>query len=107
MAPARCEWTTTPARTFGTAPPSTGTGPYVRVSWISTRQRPLGSLAARSFRQIWRGEAYAGLRRAFRERWKELPRCGVCASGFEGGDVGRESNAEAVFFQTAAGGSAG
>jgi len=69
-------------------------------------RQPLGSLAARSFRQIWRGGAYAVLRRAFRERWKELPRCGACASGFEGGDVGRESNAEAVFFHNAAGGSA-
>lgn len=69
-------------------------------------QRPLGSLAAQTFRQIWWGGAYAGLRRAFRERWKDLPRCGACASGFEGGDIGRESNAEAVFFQTSAGGSA-
>ena len=69
-------------------------------------RHPLGHLATQSFRQIWRGEAYAGLRRAFRDGWKELPLCGVCGSGFEGGDIGRESNAEAIFLQTPARGGA-
>ncbi len=61
-------------------------------------QRPLGSLAERSFREIWRGEAYRELRRSFRRRWQEVSLCDVCASGFEGGDVGREANAKAIFF---------
>jgi hypothetical protein len=59
---------------------------------------PLGRLEDGSFKQIWRGEAYRTLRRDFRKRWRELPLCGECASGFEGGDVGREANAEALFF---------
>jgi MoaA/NifB/PqqE/SkfB family radical SAM enzyme len=61
-------------------------------------RRPLGSLKQRSFREIWRGEEYRRLRREFREHWQQLPLCGECASGFEGGDVGRQANAEAVFF---------
>lgn len=61
-------------------------------------ERPLGRLREQSFREIWRGEAYRNLRREFRRRWQELPLCGECPSGFKGGDVGRESNAEALFF---------
>jgi MoaA/NifB/PqqE/SkfB family radical SAM enzyme len=61
-------------------------------------RRPLGSLRENSFREIWQGEAYRRLRREFRRRWQQLPLCDECASGFERGDVGREANAEAVFF---------
>ena len=61
-------------------------------------RHPLGSLRNSSFRDIWYGEDYRRLRRAFREGWRKLPLCGVCASGFQGGDVGREANAEAIFF---------
>lgn len=61
-------------------------------------RRPLGSLAEQSFQEIWYGEAYRKLRRAFHRHWQQLPLCGACASGFEGGDVGRGANAEAVFF---------
>ncbi len=61
-------------------------------------RRPLGSLRQHGFRDIWRGAAYRSLRAEFRRRWRELPLCGECASGFEGGDVGREANAEVVFF---------
>jgi len=61
-------------------------------------RRPLGSLRQDSFREIWNGESYRRLRREFRRRWRELPLCGECASGFEGGDVGRAANAEALFF---------
>ncbi len=59
---------------------------------------PLGSLGQRSLRQIWTGAAYRGLRRGFRRRYTDLPLCGVCSSGFEGGDVGREANSDVVFF---------
>ncbi|MGD0013154.1 MAG: radical SAM protein [Bryobacteraceae bacterium] len=61
-------------------------------------RRPLGSLEQQSFREIWYGESYKRLRSEFRRRWRQLPLCGECASGFEGGDVGREANAEAVLF---------
>ena len=61
-------------------------------------RRPLGSLKQKSFREIWRGDDYTKLRRGFRKHWQELPLCGECASGFAGGDVGREANAEAFFF---------
>jgi len=61
-------------------------------------RRPLGRLGERSFMEIWAGEAYRNLRRAFRRRWRQLPLCGECAFGFEGGDVGRAANAEVVFF---------
>ena len=63
------------------------------------QQRPLGSLAESSFREIWRGASYAGLRQAFRRDWTDVLLCRECAFGFEGGDIGREANAEAVFFK--------
>jgi MoaA/NifB/PqqE/SkfB family radical SAM enzyme len=69
-----------------------------------SERRPLGSLVERRFREIWYGEPYRKLRRAFRKRWHEVPLCGDCASGFAGGDVGREANAEAVFFDGNGGG---
>jgi MoaA/NifB/PqqE/SkfB family radical SAM enzyme len=62
-------------------------------------QRPLGSLKDQSFRDIWYGEDYRRLRRDFRRKWKEVDLCKECASGFQGGDVGREANAEAFFFR--------
>jgi MoaA/NifB/PqqE/SkfB family radical SAM enzyme len=62
-------------------------------------QRALGSLEDRSFRDIWYGEAYRRLRRGFRRKWKEVDLCKECASGFQGGDLWREANAEALFFR--------
>ncbi len=61
-------------------------------------RRPLGSLWERTFREIWYGAEYDALRERFRKEWQALPLCGQCASGFQGGDVGREANAEAFFF---------
>jgi hypothetical protein len=58
-------------------------------------RRPLGSLQRSSFREIWYGTEYRELRAGFRRAWRQLPLCGQCACGFEGGDVGREANAEA------------
>jgi MoaA/NifB/PqqE/SkfB family radical SAM enzyme len=58
-------------------------------------RRPLGSLQRSSFREIWYGTEYRELRAGFRRAWQQLPLCGQCACGFEGGDVGREANAEA------------
>ena len=59
---------------------------------------PLGSLQSQGFREIWRGDSYARLRRAFRVGWQSLPLCGQCAAGFEGGDIGREANSQAFYF---------
>lgn len=56
---------------------------------------PLGSLAERKFRDIWRGAALRHLRRDFRRRWRELPLCGICTYGYKGGDIGREADAAA------------
>jgi MoaA/NifB/PqqE/SkfB family radical SAM enzyme len=64
------------------------------------QQRPLGSLTESSFREIWRGASYGGVRRAFR---RDFLLCRECAFGFEGGDIGREANAEAVFFRDSQG----
>jgi MoaA/NifB/PqqE/SkfB family radical SAM enzyme len=61
-------------------------------------RRPLGSLQELSFRKIWCGAPYRALRERFRRDWRGLSPCGECASGFLGGDVGREANAEAFFF---------
>jgi MoaA/NifB/PqqE/SkfB family radical SAM enzyme len=61
-------------------------------------RNPLGSLKEQTLSEIWSGEPYRSLRRRFRRGWRELPLCGQCACGFDGGAVGRESNAEAIFF---------
>ena len=62
-------------------------------------ERPLGDLRGQHFEEIWKGQAFQKLRRAFRKGWQDLPLCGECSSGFKGGDVGRESNAEIVLFR--------
>jgi MoaA/NifB/PqqE/SkfB family radical SAM enzyme len=61
-------------------------------------KNPLGSLQTQSFREIWRGNPYARLRRAFRRSWSDLALCGQCASGYLQGDVGRQANAEVIHF---------
>jgi MoaA/NifB/PqqE/SkfB family radical SAM enzyme len=63
-----------------------------------SEEHPLGALRTRSFEDIWGGEAFRDLRRDFRENWEALPLCGKCSCGFEGGDIGRESNAEVILF---------
>ncbi len=59
---------------------------------------PLGDIGSASFKNIWYGEAFNRLRRRFRDQWRELPLCGTCSYGYEGGDVGREADVKAVFF---------
>lgn len=61
-------------------------------------ERPLGRMGQQTFTEIWNGEGFKNLRRNFRKAWQELPICQDCPSGFKGGDVGRESNAEIVLF---------
>lgn len=61
-------------------------------------KQPLGSLKTQSFREIWYGDPYARLRRAFRKSWRDLALCGQCASGYLGGDIGRQANSDAFFF---------
>jgi MoaA/NifB/PqqE/SkfB family radical SAM enzyme len=61
-------------------------------------KRPLGSLKTQSLREIWYGSPYAQLRRAFRRSWQDLAPCGKCASGYLGGDIGRQANSEAFYF---------
>jgi MoaA/NifB/PqqE/SkfB family radical SAM enzyme len=60
-------------------------------------RRPLGNLSSHTFREIWHGHKYRRLRTQFRERWRDLTPCGQCSNGFVGGDVGRHSNAEAIW----------
>lgn len=62
-------------------------------------QLKLGTIAGQSLREVWYGEAYRDLRQRFRRGWRDLPRCGECATGFVGGDVGRHANAEAFFLE--------
>ena len=61
-------------------------------------ERRLGFLGLQPFKEIWDGQVFRNLRRNFRKAWQELPLCRECSSGFKGGDIGRESNAEVVLF---------
>jgi MoaA/NifB/PqqE/SkfB family radical SAM enzyme len=66
-------------------------------------KRPLRSLRTQTFPEIWFGEPYRKLRLAFRRSWQDLTICEKCTSGYLGGDVGREANAEAFFFSSPGG----
>jgi len=61
-------------------------------------ERRLGFLGLQPFKEIWDGQVFRNLRRNFRKGWQELPLCRECSSGFKGGDIGREGNAEVVLF---------
>ncbi len=58
----------------------------------------LGSLQSLSFREIWQGEAYRGLRRRFRFNWRAVPLCADCSYAYKGGDCSRDTIAEAIFY---------
>jgi radical SAM protein with 4Fe4S-binding SPASM domain len=58
----------------------------------------LGDLKESSFRDIWHGEAYRGMRRRFREGWEDLLLCRECSYAYEGGDCITGHMAEAHFF---------
>jgi MoaA/NifB/PqqE/SkfB family radical SAM enzyme len=47
--------------------------------------RTLGDSRKSEFVQIWTGEAYRDMRRAFREDWNKIPICENCTYAFEGG----------------------
>lgn len=59
-----------------------------------SESRPLGVIGPQTLREIWYGEAYRDLRARFRRNWSQEPLCGECALGYEGGNIGREANAE-------------
>jgi len=67
----------------------------------------LGRIGEGTLRSTWYGDAYRRLRRDFRRRWRDLPLCGDCSCGFEGGDVGTESNVEFFFVDGREGGRRG
>jgi radical SAM protein with 4Fe4S-binding SPASM domain len=60
-----------------------------------------GNLKAQNFDDIWSGRAARDMRRAFRRHWQTLPLCTDCVYAFKGGDMGRESVTEAIFFHQA------
>ncbi len=61
-------------------------------------KQPLGKMPEQRFSEIWHGAAYRELRKVFRRKWQSLTLCSVCSSGYKNGDVGKEANAEAIFF---------
>jgi radical SAM protein with 4Fe4S-binding SPASM domain len=64
---------------------------------------PLGDLTSQHFKAIWSGEKYRGLRRRFRNDWERLSMCRDCSYAYEGGDCGRDTVAEAVFYTSRCG----
>ncbi len=61
-------------------------------------QRPLGNLHGLSIEDIWFGAAYQELRKRFKRNWRKVSICNECSNGFAGGDIGREANARAYYF---------
>jgi radical SAM protein with 4Fe4S-binding SPASM domain len=58
----------------------------------------LGDLRQQTFKDIWHGAPYCGLRRRFRRGWNQLPLCGECSYAYEGGNCYNQIIAEAFFF---------
>ena len=73
-------------------------GTVVSCSFDPCELYPLGNLRERSFREIWRGEAYRDMRRQFRDNWPRMPRCGDCSYAWEGGSCSHEVIAESIFY---------
>lgn len=63
-----------------------------------SQQRPLGNVQHESIKEIWRGQKYQRLRKQFKKEWGNTPICDSCSNGFLGGNVGRDANAQAIFF---------
>jgi hypothetical protein len=61
-------------------------------------QRPLGDLNEFSMKDIWLGVAYQELRKHFKRKWQDVPICSKCSNGFVGGNIGRDANARAYYF---------
>jgi radical SAM protein with 4Fe4S-binding SPASM domain len=57
-----------------------------------------GNVNNKSFKAIWFGRSANKLRRDFRQLWQGIPLCKDCCYAFEGGDMGRDSVSEAIFF---------
>jgi MoaA/NifB/PqqE/SkfB family radical SAM enzyme len=60
---------------------------------------PLGDLKKMSLRDVWFGDAYAAMRRRFRENWESIHACGNCSYAYRGGDCSRDTIVQSVFFQ--------
>ena len=58
----------------------------------------LGNAGERSFWEIWSGEGYRRIRRAFSRDWSAMNLCGECSYAYEGGSLSCETIAEAVRF---------
>jgi radical SAM protein with 4Fe4S-binding SPASM domain len=58
----------------------------------------LGSLENQSFKDIWRGRAYAEMRSQFRRDWSGHLLCKDCSYSFVGGDLCEEAVRDARFF---------
>jgi radical SAM protein with 4Fe4S-binding SPASM domain len=88
-----------PCRTLWNNPTIHWDGSVVSCSMDFGEQRVLGNVTDNTFREIWEGEAYRRLRRSFRRGWQQLELCSECASGYAGGDFGRDATADLVFFE--------
>ena len=89
-----------PCRNLWNCPTIHRDGTVVSCFMDYDEKRPLGSLTTQTLGEIWRGEPYRRLRQAFRRSWQELTICEECPSGYKGGDVGHEANAEVFFFSS-------
>lgn len=58
----------------------------------------LGDLKTDTFEHIWFGTPYRKMRRQFRRNWEELHLCRECSYAYEGGNLSRETIADAFFF---------
>ena len=73
-------------------------GTICRCTYDPKEKYSLGNLKQDTFKNIWRGPSYCGLRRQFRRDWEKLPLCRECSYAYKGGNCGREIIAEALFF---------
>ena len=75
-------------------------GAVCRCTYDPKEKYILGNLKHDTFKNIWYGPSYRGLRRQFRRDWEKLPLCRECSYAYEGGDCSNQTIADAFLFKT-------
>jgi radical SAM protein with 4Fe4S-binding SPASM domain len=92
-----------PCKQFWNTPCLHWEGSVVPCTFDPEDRFKLGDLKRQSFREIWTGDAYSTIRRAFRRNWGQMELCGECSYAYEGGSLNCETMAEVTFMGRAKG----
>ena len=86
-----------PCKGLWNAPAIHWNGVICTCSFDVNENCTFGDLTKSSFEECWRGDAYAAMRRQFRENWSDIHLCGGCSYAYEGGSCATETIADVTF----------